>query len=142
MLKKTFLFVLIFFAFICPIWAGELKATSGDEIISLLEPVQIDSPVLTENVKSSPESDHMPGEFIVMFRQNILESSGDTQDSRVKNFAQNLGVEIISTYPALSKQAGQVFALVHSDSKSESEMLQAKYEYLYRVEVLKFYNQE
>ncbi|MBQ7560937.1 MAG: putative Ig domain-containing protein [Synergistaceae bacterium] len=124
MRMKIFILVMILCSFACPVLAGELKAISGDEKISLLEPVQVNLPVQIENVKSSAESDHKPGEFIVMFRENILEGSGDSHDSRVKNFVQALGVEIISTYPALSKQAGQVFALVHADSKSESEMLE------------------
>ena len=54
--------------------------------------------------------------------------------------------EVAYRYSNESFDAGKTTLLELNESKnrlfkSESEMLQAKYEYLYRVEVLKFYNQ-
>ena len=55
--------------------------------------------------------------------------------------------EVAYKYYSDGFEAGKTTLLELNESKnrlfkSESEMLQAKYEYLYRVEVLKFYNQE
>lgn len=55
--------------------------------------------------------------------------------------------EVAYRYSSESFTAGKTTLIELNESKnrlfkSESEMLQAKYEYLYRVEVLKFYNQE
>ena len=125
--KKIFVLVWLFFLLACPVWAGEVNAESDGQIITSLEPAQInDSSQQINTNSSSSESDHMPGEFIVMFRPSINVMGGESnfQDSHVKSLAENIGVEIVSTYPALSSQSGQVFALVRSDSESESEMLE------------------
>ena len=57
-----------------------------------------------------------------------------------------LSSQVAYNYSKESFEAGRATLLELNESKnrlfkSESEMLQAKYEYLYRVEVLNFYNQ-
>ena len=127
--NKIFILVWILCLLAFPVWAGEINAESDGQIITSMEPALINDSLQQINTNSSlseSESDHVPGEFIVMFRPSINVMGGESnfQDSHVKSLAENIGVEIVSTYPALSKQAGQIFALVRSDAKPESEMLE------------------
>ncbi len=74
--------------------------------------------------------DAVPGDVIVVlrndsgFRLSSANSSGGIQSlSAVQSFTQSINANIAGTYDALSAQSGNVFMLVHSDTKNENDLL-------------------
>lgn len=69
------------------------------------------------------------GEVIVVFRnqsQKLSLSNKTTFKARelqVKSAVKSMGAEVIKTYSALSEAGNNMFVLVHSDTKTEDELL-------------------
>lgn len=74
--------------------------------------------------------DAAPGDVIVVlrspagFRASSLNSAESIKSlSEVKSFTESLNVNITKTYEALSGQSGNIFMVVHSDTKNENDLL-------------------
>lgn len=80
---------------------------------------------------SSAYAQTVPGDVIVVFENPsdtevssaTLADSGEHM-SYIASVASELGAEVTLTYDGLSENANEIFALVHSDSKSEEELLE------------------
>ena len=76
-------------------------------------------------VSASFAQDVVPGDVIVVLRNTSgvrLNSASSAQSlqslSVVKSFTQSLNVNATKTYDALSEQSGNIFMVVHSDTKN------------------------
>ena len=72
----------------------------------------------------------VPGDVIVVlrspagFRASSVNSVQSIQSlSAVQSFTQSINAEITQTYEALSSRSGNIFMVVHSDSKNENDLL-------------------
>ena len=81
-------------------------------------------------VSASFAQDVVPGDVIVVLRNTSgvrLNSASSAQSlqslSVVKSFTQSLNVNATKTYDALSEQSGNIFMVVHSDTKNENDLL-------------------
>ena len=81
-------------------------------------------------VSPSYSQEVVPGDVIVVLRNTPgirlnAASSAQTIQSlpAVKSFTQSLNVNTIKTYDALSEQSGNIFMVVHSDTKNENDLL-------------------
>ena len=74
--------------------------------------------------------DVVPGDVLVVlrspagFRASSLNSAESIQSlAEVQSFTQSINAEITKTYEALSGQSGNIFMVVHSDTKNENDLL-------------------
>ncbi len=81
-------------------------------------------------ITSPVYSQVVPGDVIVVlrsssgFRASSLTSSQTIQSlAEVQSFTQSLNVNITQTYEALTSQSGNIFMVVHSDTKNENDLL-------------------
>lgn len=82
---------------------------------------------------AAKKTDAIPGDVIVVFKSSSEQNSKTTttskfdmksEEMRVNQVASQSGARVSKIYTGLSQAAGRSFALLHSDTKSESELLE------------------
>ena len=82
-----------------------------------------------ERVRKSAGSNAKAGDVIVVFRntsgtQSLTDKAAFvSQENRVRTLAKSMGGEVKKVYAELSKAGNNVFTLIHSDTKTEEELL-------------------
>ena len=81
-------------------------------------------------IPTSYAQEVVPGEVIVVLRNNSgfrvssANSVGGLQNlSAVQSFTRSVSAKVSQTYDSLSEQSGNIFMVIHSDAKNESDLL-------------------
>lgn len=107
------------------------KDSASGSVSGKIAVPEIKTSTLTRNrnlTRAKRSSGHAAGDVIVVMKDSQSASSSSVQISaqavRINAVASSVNAKVKKTYPALSRNSdNKIFALVHSDSKSETELL-------------------